>query len=177
MSTLSMSLKHWAYPILLLLGVLSVHSVTQAADLSGQKAPACQLEDLLKEGKSQVLPLRPGHVTYVDFWASWCGPCRQSFPFMNKLHKELAAKGLDVIGINLDEKAEDAQGFLAETPGHFTLLKDQGGACATRFDVKAMPSTYLIDQSGTVRLVHLGFKAGESQDIRKHVEDLLKKLP
>ena len=175
MSKLSMPLEHLC--CLLLLGALFGHSATQAADLSGQKAPACQLEDLLKEGKSQVLPLRPGHVVYVDFWASWCGPCRQSFPFMNKLHKELAAKGLDVIGINLDEKAEDAQGFLAETPGHFTLLKDQGGACATRFDVKAMPSTYLIDQSGTVRLVHLGFKAGESQDIRKHVEDLLKKLP
>lgn len=176
MRKLFMPLRHPCYLLVLLLGAFWVHSATQAADLSGQKAPACQLESL-KEGKSQVLPLKPGHVTYVDFWASWCGPCRQSFPFMNKLHKELAGKGLDVIGINLDEKAEDAEGFLAETPGHFTLLKDQAGRCATLFDVKAMPSTYLIDQNGTVRLVHLGFKAGESQDIRKHVEDLLAKLP
>ena len=173
---MSVNIVQRGFPFFIFVGLIFGYSAVQAGDLSGQKAPACQLETL-KDGKPQPLELKPGHVIYIDFWASWCGPCRQSFPFMNKLHKDLGGRGLDVVGINVDEKTEDAQGFLEETPGHFTLLKDQGGRCATLFDVKAMPSTYLIDQKGVVRRVHLGFKPSESQEMRKQVEDLLGKAP
>jgi peroxiredoxin len=84
---------------------------------------------------------------------------------------------LQIVGVNLDEDAADAKGFLAKTPAQFTILADASGECPQKFDVKAMPSTYLIDRSGVVRQVHLGFKSGESAQLSQQVETLLNEAP
>jgi DsbE subfamily thiol:disulfide oxidoreductase len=114
-----------------------------------------------------------GKVIYVDFWASWCGPCAKSFPFMNELSRDFKDKGLQVVGINLDEAPADAQSFLVRYPASFTITADTNGQCAKDFGVQAMPSTYLVDRKGTIRHVHLGFRAGEAMEFRALVEQLL----
>lgn len=118
-----------------------------------------------------------GKVLYVDFWASWCGPCAQSFPFMNTMDHDLRGKGLQVIGINLDESPDDAKDFLAKFPAAFTLAADSTQQCARDFGVQAMPSSYLIDRNGVIRYEHLGFRAGEAEQFRQRVEQLLAEKP
>lgn len=147
----------------------------QAAEIKpGDTSPKCSLAPL-GGGSGKDLQQYKGKVVYVDFWASWCGPCAQSFPFMNQLHKDLHAKGLEIIGVNLDEEPDEAKGFLAKTPAQFTILADASGQCPQDFGVKAMPSSYLIDRDGVVRHVHLGFKGSESAQLRQQVETLLAK--
>lgn len=163
------------YRLLFLMFFSGYLSGLHAAELTlGAKSPNCNLSPI-GGGAGKAIQQYLGKVVYVDFWASWCGPCAQSFPFMNKLHKELHAKGLEVVGVNLDEEPQEALGFLAKTPAQFTILADASGQCPQDFGVKAMPSSYLIDRAGVVRHVHLGFKAAESAELRQQVEALLDK--
>ncbi len=151
--------------------VLSPFKIVKAEE-TGRKAPNCKLTSL--DGAHQYnLEQFHGKVLYVDFWASWCGPCMKSFPFLNKLGHELGDLGLQVIAVNLDEIPEDAQGFLARNPAHFTVATDTTGQCAKDFGVKAMPSSYLVDRNGVIRHLHLGFRPGEAEEFRTLVEQLL----
>lgn len=142
------------------------------ADLTGQPAPHCQLAAM--EGNPPVSWQElEGKVVYLDFWASWCVPCRQSFPFMSQMQRELKGQGLEVIAVNLDENLQDAKRFLARHPAQFTVVADVSQQCAQQYAVKAMPSSYLIDRNGIVRKVHLGFRPGEALEFRKAVEQVL----
>ena len=107
-----------------------------------------------------------GKVVYLDFWASWCGPCKQSFPFMNELQARYRAAGLEIVAVNLDVKRDDADKFLAQVPAQFTVAFDARGDSARRFAVKGMPSSYLIGRDGKVIAAHKGFK----EDDRKELE-------
>lgn len=138
----------------------------------GKTIPACTLSPI---GESQNFDLNQykGKVIYVDFWASWCGPCAKSFPFLNELHRQLKDQGLQIVGVNLDENVGDSKAFLAKYPASFTVAADVSKQCAKDFDVKAMPSSYIIDRKGVVQHIHLGFRPGEAQEIRGIVEKLL----
>lgn len=135
-------------------------------------APNCVLSSL--DG-TQRYDIRQffGKVLYVDFWASWCGPCAQSFPFLNELDRDLGSLGLQVLGINLDEKPADALKFLAVHPARFPIAADAAGACPRSFGVTAMPSSYLIDRRGVIRHVHAGFRRGQADQLRDIVQALL----
>ncbi len=150
---------------------LSPLQSTKAAE-TARPAPNCKLTSI-GGGQSYELKQFAGKVLYVDFWASWCDPCVKSFPFLNKLDHELRGRGLQVIGVNMDEAPADAEGFLEKYPAHFTVAADPSGQCAKDFDVKAMPSSYLIDRNGVIRHVHLGFRPGEAEEFRTLVEQLL----
>lgn len=139
---------------------------------AGQAAPNCSLTPLGTAERHDLQQLR-GKVVYVDFWASWCSPCARSFPFLNSLHRELRDRGLQVVGINLDEKPEEAKHFLEKHPAEFTVAFDANGRCPQDFGVQAMPSSYLLDREGNIRHVHLGFRRGESEMLRDFVEQLL----
>lgn len=138
----------------------------------GATAPNCRLSSLDGELIKDLRQFQ-GEVVYVDFWASWCGPCAQSFEYMNRLTEDLSGRGLRVVAVNLDESPEDAKEFLKSHPHKFTVLSDAGGQCAQEFGVKAMPSSYLIDGQGIVREVHLGFRPDEAKQFRAQVERLL----
>jgi len=99
-----------------------------------------------------------GNVVYVDFWASWCGPCKRSFPWMGEMQKKYGDGGLTVVAINVDKKREDAAKFLAATPGAFTIVYDPAGSVASSYDVKGMPTSYLVDRAGRVVAVDSGFR-------------------
>ncbi|MGH8525661.1 MAG: TlpA family protein disulfide reductase [Gammaproteobacteria bacterium] len=135
-------------------------------------APNCALTAVGDARRYDIREFR-GQVLYVDFWASWCSPCARSFPFLNTLHHELRDRGLQVLGINLDEKPEDAKHFLENHPADFAVAFDAQGRCPHDFGVMAMPSSYLVDRQGNIRHVHLGFRPGESEKLRDLVEQLL----
>jgi peroxiredoxin len=142
----------------------------------GHAAPNCSLTPVGNEQRYDLHQFR-GKVLYVDFWASWCSPCARSFSFMNELDRESRGRGLQVLGINLDEKPDDAKNFLAKHPANFTVAVDASGRCPQDFGVKAMPSSYLIDRKGIIRHVHLGFRPGEAEKLRVFVEQLLAESP
>jgi thiol-disulfide isomerase/thioredoxin len=167
------------YPTLFLLSLaaLMLASIqTLLASEAGKAAPVCALS-AVGDSKPYNLQQFQGKVLYVDFWASWCGPCAKSFPFLNNLNREFKGRGLQIIGINLDEKPDEAKSFLSKYPANFTVAADVGGECAKNFGVEAMPSSYLIDRNGVIRHIHLGFRTGEAEEIKAWVGRLLAENP
>jgi len=114
-----------------------------------------------------------GKVVYLDFWASWCAPCRVSFPILNSFYKNYHNKGFEVVAINLDETPDAAQRFLKENPINFTILRDTSGEIPKRYDVEAMPTSFLIDNKGVVRHIHTGFSAADKTDLQQKIQALL----
>jgi len=107
--------------------------------------------------------------TYIDFWASWCGPCRQSFPWMNRMQAKFGPQGLRIVAVNLDAKRPDAQAFLAEMPASFELAFDVGGTAARQFGVKTMPSSVLVGADGKVIAIHQGFRKEDESELEGHI--------
>ena len=112
-------------------------------------------------------------ITLVDFWASWCGPCRQSFPWMNELHADLHQRGLQILAVNVDAKRSDAMRFLAETPARFALAFDAPGETPRAYGVRAMPTSFIIDRKGVIAAVHAGFTASRGAAMRREIETIL----
>lgn len=137
----------------------------------GENSPDCVLTSL--NNTPVHFHEYQGKVLYVDFWASWCTSCVQSFPFLNQLTHEFGDKGLHIVGVNLDEKIDDAQAFLGHHPSHFTIANHGGEQCAKSFDVQAMPSSYLIDKKGVIRYTHQGFREGETEELKAQIVQLL----
>ena len=137
----------------------------------GERAPAFAL--LTSAGKTLALERLRGQVVYVDFWASWCGPCRRSFPWMNEMNRKYAAKGLAIVAINVDKKRADAERFLAQIPAEFTVVFDAPGAVPAAYAVKGMPSSYLIDANGRVAVVEQGFRDESRAVLEEKIRALL----
>ncbi|MCB1936929.1 MAG: TlpA family protein disulfide reductase [Nitrosomonas sp.] len=166
-------MKHSIYSCLLIIALILVMAVPgMAAQLVDRPAPECELTTLNGVSVENIQALK-GKVVYVDFWASWCSPCVQSFPFMNQLQQDYGSRGLQVMGVNLDEKVADAEKFLSEYAADFSIVADPTRQCAKDFDVIAMPSSYLVDRAGVVRFIHRGFRPGETKELRLIVEQLL----
>lgn len=99
-----------------------------------------------------------GKIVYVDFWASWCVPCKQSFPWMNEMQSKYGERGFEVVAINVDAKQADADKFLAQIPAKFQVAFDAAGDTPKKFGVKAMPSAVIVGADGRVLHVHAGFR-------------------
>lgn len=141
---------------------------------AAEKAPSFSLPHINKEGKLSLSQYK-GRVVYLDFWASWCGPCRKSLPMLNDLRKELKNKKFEVIAINLDEDIKDARKFLKKYPVDYPVLYDAGSKIPPEYKMKGMPTSYLIDQRGRIQKVHQGFKPSHMADIRRSILKLLEK--
>lgn len=115
-----------------------------------------------------------GKAVLVDFWASWCGPCRQSFPWMNEMHQKFNSQGLEIIAINVDQEPELAQEFLRELPAQFTVAFDAEGTTPEAFGVMGMPSAYLIDRDGRIHSQHIGFHNEKRGEYEAELAMLLK---
>jgi len=114
-----------------------------------------------------------GKVVYVDFWASWCTPCRQSFPWMDALVRDLGPRGLVVIAVNVDRQHAEAERFLAEFTPSFRVSFDPAGELAERFHVSALPMSFLIDRQGHQVMEHAGFHAREEADLQQRISTAL----
>jgi len=135
---------------------------------TGQAAP--EIAVTTADGKPLILASLKGKTVYLDFWASWCGPCRQSFPFMNAMQEKYAKDGLVIVGVNVDKKRADADRFHAEFPAKFAIGYDAAGATPASYAVKKMPTSVLIDRDGRVSASHSGF----STEIRDEVESRIR---
>jgi len=116
-----------------------------------------------------------GKIVYLDFWASWCQPCRKSFAWMNKMQSLYAEEGLTVIAINLDESRTNADKFLQQIPANFKVAFDPKGNTAEVYNVKAMPSSYLIDKNGELVFSNLGFRGNDEVALENKIRALLGK--
>tara|TARA_R110001592_G_scaffold127070_1_gene338587 strand:- start:756 stop:1271 length:516 start_codon:yes stop_codon:yes gene_type:complete len=114
-----------------------------------------------------------GKVILIDFWASWCGPCRQSFPWMNDMYAKYSNQGLEIVAINLDSESIEAADFLKEMSANFTLGFDPKGVTAEKMQVEAMPMSYLIDRQGKVRYRMIGFNTSKKAEHEAHIQTLL----
>lgn len=114
-----------------------------------------------------------GKVVWVDFWASWCVPCRRSFPWLNTMHRKYREQGLEIIAVNLDKERALADGFLAEVPAEFSLRFDPAGNLAKEFAVQSMPSSYLLAADGTVLASHFGFRTADAAEYERTIQEAL----
>jgi thiol-disulfide isomerase/thioredoxin len=139
--------------------------------LAADAPPPCALT--LSTGQAVGFDQFRGQVLYVDFWASWCGPCLLSFPFMNELQHTYAGKGLHVLAINMDEKPADAARFLDQHPATFDVASGPNGKCAKDLGVATMPTSFLVDRKGAIRLVHKGFRPGDVDELKAKLDELV----
>jgi cytochrome c biogenesis protein CcmG/thiol:disulfide interchange protein DsbE len=114
-----------------------------------------------------------GKVIYLDFWASWCTPCRQSFPWMQAMKATYEGQGLTVIAVNLDQQRSDADAFLAKYHPSFDVRFDPQGELAERFKVRGMPTSVIIDRQGVVRFTHIGFRPVDQAAYEEQLRQLL----
>jgi cytochrome c biogenesis protein CcmG/thiol:disulfide interchange protein DsbE len=117
-----------------------------------------------------------GRVVLVDFWASWCGPCQESFPWMGEVSERYAERGLTIVAVNLDQDPEAAEAFLAVFPAGFHHIRDPEGKIAEAFGISVMPSSVLFDRDGKPVYVHEGFHARDTQEYEKRIVALLEGL-
>lgn len=115
-----------------------------------------------------------GKVRVVDFWATWCEPCKEELPALDRLYREHAGRGLTVYGVSFDEDRDQIPGFLARTPVSFRILWDRGGdQLSPRFGVARLPTTLLVDRRGIIRFVHEGWSETRAAEQRRQIELLL----
>jgi len=137
----------------------------------GQVAPGFALPTA--NGDIVALEKLRGKVVYVDFWASWCAPCRRSFPWMNAMQQKYGSRGFTIVAINVDKKRADAERFLAQIPAHFTVVYDEAGVTPNAYGVTGMPSSYLIDARGNVTFVERGFLDEHKAALEDRIKALL----
>jgi cytochrome c biogenesis protein CcmG/thiol:disulfide interchange protein DsbE len=114
-----------------------------------------------------------GHVVYLDFWASWCSPCRKSFPWMNEMYNKYRADGFKIVAVNLDKDRDAIDSFLASNPTDFTIAFDPDGRVAKTYKLVGMPSSYLIDKSGKLQVSHIGFREKDKEELESKIKNLL----
>ena len=143
----------------------------QALELNAV-APEFSLPKLGSTQSSSLSQYR-GKVVYIDFWASWCAPCRTSFPLLEKFYQAKQKEGFALVAINMDEEIAAAQRFLELYPASFDILRDAEAQWADTYAVETMPTSFIIDKKGVIRHIHNGFAKDDMADIEKIVNQLL----
>lgn len=144
--------------------ILGIACSIQAEHLD-QQIPDCPILS-----DSKLIEEHAGKVILIDFWATWCGPCHKAIPYLNTLHDELKEQGFVVIAINVDEDVSAVPAFLKRYPVDYPMLFDSSGACPSVFNVEVMPSSYLIDKSGTIQYIHKGFRNNDRESLRDRIQ-------
>lgn len=156
--------------IVMMMVLIMLGSTALAADVSGP-APDFTLKS--RSGENIKLSDLRGSVVMINFWASWCGPCRQEMPHLETLSKEYADYGFTLLGVNVDEKQEAADKLLKQVPVTFPVLYDASSSVVELYDVDAMPSTILVDRDGNMRYLHRGYKPGYEDHYDAQVKALV----
>jgi peroxiredoxin len=159
----------------LLLGLtLSVFAATSLAssDLTGQAAPDFALKS--NSGDNVRLSEYRGDVVMVNFWATWCGPCRQEMPLLDELYSRYERVGFSLLGVNIDDDSRKAMNMVSELGVSFPVLFDARKEVSRLYKVEAMPVTVLIDREGTIRYVHHGYKPGYEDKYLDQIRSLLR---
>jgi len=152
--------------------VAAALAITSTVGASAAMAPSFALPS--RSGDTVSLAQLKGKVVMLNFWASWCGPCRQEMPLLDQMHKRYSSLGFTLVGVNVDANSKDAEEWLSKTPVSFPVLFDRESKVSKLYDVSAMPSTVFIDRQGNVRYLHRGYKAGDEGEYLNQIRALLK---
>jgi peroxiredoxin len=152
--------------------VAAAMAITTTVGASAAIAPSFSLPS--RSGDTVSLAQLKGKVVMLNFWASWCGPCRQEMPLLEQMHKRYSSLGFTLVGVNVDANSRDAEEWLSKTPVSFPVLFDRESKVSKLYDVSAMPSTVFIDRQGNVRYLHRGYKAGDEGEYLNQIRALLK---
>jgi len=159
-----------------------VYALGMAALLAGSPASA----DINSEGPAPDFALKSdngenlrlsefrGEVVMINFWASWCGPCRQEMPLLDELYAQYQPMGFTILGVNVEEDSSKARKMLGDAPVNFPVLFDNDSEVSKLYNVVAMPSTVLVDRSGNVRYLHQGYKPGYEDAYQQQVRALIR---
>lgn len=156
----------------LLAAMLMLLTTTVTAGITDAPAPDFTLKS--NSGENLRLSELRGEVVLINFWASWCGPCRQEMPILSELHDKYKAMGFTVLGINVEQNPGEARKLLKELPVSFPVLFDSDSTVSRQYDVVAMPSTVLVDRDGNVRYLHKGYKPGLENTYVEQVRSLIR---
>lgn len=159
-------MKRFSLALLILLTPLAV-----AFNATG---PAANFTLKSASGENIRLSEYRGQVVLINFWASWCGPCRQEFPHLDAIHQKYEALGFTVFGVNVEQDRDMANKVLRDIPVTFPILFDDENQVSELYDVDAMPMTVLVDRSGEIRFMHRGYKPGYEQEYEQQVRALVK---
>ncbi len=144
----------------------------QAAVPTASPAPDFTLRTL--EGPNLRLLEQRGKVVLLNFWATWCGPCREEMPQLNRLYEKYRPSGFTLLGVNVDEDSRNAAGIAGQMGVKFPVLLDSDKRVSKLYDLSAMPSTVLIDRDGRVRFLHRGYKSGTENEYEQQIRALLR---
>lgn len=151
---------------------LSAGGVSASTALVGQPAPDFALKSA--SGENLRLSEYRGEVVMINFWATWCGPCRQEMPLLDEMYDRYRRIGFQLLGVNIDDDAGKAMEMVEELGVSFPVLFDSEKSVSERYEVEAMPVTILVDRGGTVRYVHQGYKPGYEQTYLSEIRALLR---
>jgi len=153
------------YPLIIALFISLFFPPQSVAEQNNQPTVLKNFEKLISDHQGKII--------YLDFWASWCGPCRKSFPWLNDMQEKYQQQGLVVISVNVDSEKALAEEFLADVPANFKVFYDPKGKVARKFKLKGMPSSYIIDRSGKVVSTHVGFSVSKEPKYEQALVKLL----
>lgn len=163
--------------ILSLIGCFVMSSPVAISKASANKTASYKAKDFTLKvrsgGNIRLAELR-GQVVLLNFWASWCGPCRQEMPLLNSLYQRYETAGFTLLGVNVESEPSAAEKVLKEIPVNYPILFDSDSHVSELYEVSAMPSSVLIDCDGRVQYVHRGYKPGDEQLIRKQIKKLIR---
>ncbi len=164
-------MNKFSYTFLLLVAALLLSPLAGAEEISGP-APDFTLKS--RSGENLKLSEFRGEVVMINFWASWCGPCRQEMPLLDQLYARYSPMGFTILGVNVEEDSAQAEKLLEEIPVSFPILFDSQNRVTEQYDVVAMPSTVMVDRDGNMRYLHLGYMPGYEVDYEAQIKELIK---
>lgn len=164
-----MKIKNFAVGLLI---TLFAATSLASSGMEGQEAPDFALKS--STGENLRLSEFRGDVVMINFWATWCGPCRQEMPLLDELHNRYERVGFNLLGVNIDDDSRRAMQMIDELGVDFPVLFDDRKEVSELYDVETMPVTVLVDREGTVRYVHLGYKPGDEETYLDKVRSLLR---
>ena len=147
---------------------LALTAWAAAADV---QAPAFTLQSV--DGKAVSLAQYKGDVVMINFWASWCGPCRQEMPLLDSIYKQYKDMGFVLLGVNVEPDSHSANAWLKKTPVSYPVLYDPNSQVSQLYQVQAMPTTVIIDRRGIVRFVHNGYLPGDENQYMNSIRSLI----
>ena len=171
-NTSAMSLRQCLLTSIVAIALSFASVAAIAKPTSGEKSPDFTLKS--RDGGNIKLSEQRGNIVLVNFWASWCGPCREELPAFEELYQEYQDMGVEILAVNVDDEAEKANVLLQDIEVSFPVLFDTSGEVSQLYDVSAMPTTVLVDRDGNVRLLHPGYRSGDEKKYEKAIKMLMR---
>jgi peroxiredoxin len=169
-----MEAKHPRTWIRLICLVIVSGVLSTLASAAASRGPAPDFTLTTQDGQTLSLSDLKGQVVMINFWATWCGPCRKEMPLLDAIYQRYNRLGFTLLGVNVEEDPSGADEYLAETPVSFPILYDRSNSVSKLYDVNAMPSTVIVDREGNVRFLHKGYQPGYENEYQDQIRALVR---